>query len=49
MSFAWAKDMSWFTVDLMAILNHYNDRCDQSTLESKFEAGNKKCEEYFAE
>jgi len=48
MSFAIAKDMSFFTVDAMAILNHYNDRCDKSTLDSKFEAGNKVCREYFA-
>ena len=28
MSFAIAKDMSFFTVDTMAILNHYNGICD---------------------
>mmetsp|Transcript_35515 Transcript_35515/g.54332 ORF Transcript_35515/g.54332 Transcript_35515/m.54332 type:complete len:452 (+) Transcript_35515:19-1374(+) len=31
MSFGIAKDMSWFEVDLMAILNHYNDKCDAKT------------------
>lgn len=45
MSFAIAKDMSWFGVDVMALLNHYNDICDESTINSKFEIGNKKCRE----
>ena len=48
MSFAIAKNMDFFTVDAMAILNHYNGRCDRSTLESNFEVGNKVCREYFA-
>ena len=43
MSFAIAKDMSWFTVDVMAIVNHYNNRCDKSTISSKFDMGNIKC------
>ena len=43
MSFAIAKDMSWFEVDLMAILNHYNNMCDPKTINSKFEPGNEKC------
>ena len=43
MSFAIAKDMSWFDVDVMAILNHYNGKCSESTLNSKFEIGNEKC------
>jgi hypothetical protein len=43
MSFAIAKDMSWFTVDTMAILNHYNGICDESTIDSKFETGNEHC------
>jgi hypothetical protein len=43
MSFAIAKDMSWFDVDVMAILNHYNGKCSKSTLNSKFELGNEKC------
>lgn len=44
MSFAIAKDMSYFTVDLMAILNHYNNRCDPSTANSHFTIGNEKCQ-----
>ena len=43
MSFAIAKDMSWFDVDVMAIVNHYNNKCDSSTLSSNFDAGNIKC------
>jgi len=43
MSFAIAKDMSWFTVDTMAIVNHYNNKCDESTANSKFVEGNEKC------
>ena len=31
-SFAIAKDMSWFDVDVMAIMNHYNGKCNESTL-----------------
>jgi hypothetical protein len=36
MSFAIAKDMSWFSVDVMAILNHYNNKCDVSIEYSLF-------------
>ena len=43
MSFAIAKDMSWFDVDAMAILNHYNGKCSESTTDSKFEHGNERC------
>lgn len=43
MSFAIGKDMSWFSVDCMAILNHYNDKCQPSTFSSKFAVGNEKC------
>jgi len=43
MSFAIAKDMSFFTVDTMAILNHYNGVCDENTKDSLFEIGNEKC------
>lgn len=43
MSFAIAKDMSFFTVDTMAILNHYNGVCDESTKDSLFTIGNEKC------
>ena len=47
MSFAIAKDMSWFDVDVMAIINHYNNKCDKSTLNSKFDIGNIKCQAEF--
>ena len=43
MSFGIAKDMSFFSVDLLSILNHYNGKCDSRTLSSRFEEGNKKC------
>lgn len=43
MSFAIAKDMSFFTVDSMAILNHYNDKCSDETINSNFKAGNQRC------
>ena len=49
MSFAIGKDMSWFTVDCMSILNHYNGKCDRSTLNSNFSAGNEKCEAVFGQ
>ena len=42
-SFAIAKDMSFFTKDAMAVLNHYNDKCDESTAGSSFVEGNDKC------
>lgn len=42
-SFAIAKNMSWFTVDAMAIINHYNGKCSETTMNSKFVAGNQKC------
>uniref|UniRef100_A0A7S3ITW3 Uncharacterized protein n=1 Tax=Strombidium inclinatum TaxID=197538 RepID=A0A7S3ITW3_9SPIT len=45
MSFLIAKDMSYFDVDLMAVLNHYNEKCDPSTLNSNFTEGNDKCRE----
>lgn len=44
-SFAIAKDMSWFDVDVMAIMNHYNGKCSPSTLNSNFTVGNEKCKE----
>lgn len=43
MSFAIAKDMSYWTVDVMAIINHYNAKCDPETANSKFTEGNNKC------
>lgn len=39
-SFAIAKDMTFFTKDAMSVLNHYNNKCDESTLGSNFEEGN---------
>jgi hypothetical protein len=39
-SFAIAKDMSFFTKDAMAVLNHYNYKCHESTLKSNFNEGN---------
>lgn len=40
MSFAIAKDKSWFTVDVMSVVNHYNQKCDVSTAGSNFQEGN---------
>lgn len=40
MSFAIAKDMSWFGVDVMAILNHYNNKCDLNIKNSLFKDPN---------
>ena len=37
LSFAIGKDMSFMTVDTMAILNHYNGACDEKTKDSLFE------------
>lgn len=48
MSFSIAKDMSWFTVDVMAILNFHNAKCDASTQSSKFEIGNNACMQQLA-
>jgi hypothetical protein len=45
MSFVIGKEMSFMTVDTMAILNHYNGVCDESTKESKFEEGNQRCQQ----
>jgi hypothetical protein len=44
MSFAIAKDMSWFEVDVMAILNHFNSKCSDTTKGSNFIIGNTVCE-----
>ena len=49
MSFAIAKDMSWFDVDAMAILNHYNGKCSLSTINSHYTAGNDACKAKLAE
>ena len=49
MSFLIAKDMSYFTVDVMAVLNHYNNKVSleecKKTIGSNFEPGNAKCQE----
>ena len=49
MSFAIAKDMSWFDVDVLAILNHYNGKCSLSTINSHYTAGNDACKAKLAE
>ena len=43
MSFAIANNMSYFTKDVMSIVNHYNSKCDPSTADSNFIIGNEKC------
>lgn len=43
MSFAIAKSMDYFLVDVMAIVNHYNGMCDESTLNSNYQPGNVEC------
>jgi hypothetical protein len=43
MTFAIARDMSFFTKDALAVINHYNNKCDPSTADSKFMVGNEKC------
>lgn len=45
MSFVTAKDMTYFTKDVMSVLNHANGVCDQSTSDSSFELGNNACME----
>lgn len=49
MSFAIAKDMSWFDVDTLAILNHFNGKCSLSTINSNFTVGNEACKAKLAE
>ena len=49
MSFAIAKDMSWFDVDVMAILNHYNGKCSMSTINSNYSVANEVCKKQFSE
>ena len=44
-SFAIAKDMTWFSVDVMAVLNYFNDKCSSSTMKSAFDMGNLRCME----
>ena len=43
MTFAIARDMSFFTKDAMSVINHYNNKCDPSTANSNFTIGNEKC------
>jgi len=45
MSFVTATDMSYFTKDVMAVLNHANGVCDKNTSDSSFEIGNNACME----
>lgn len=42
-SFVTAQDMSYFTKDVMAVLNHSNGVCDEATADSSFELGNIAC------
>lgn len=44
-SFSIAKNMDWFRVDSMAILNYFNKKCDKKTEKSNFDLGNLKCME----
>mmetsp|Transcript_15426 Transcript_15426/g.26089 ORF Transcript_15426/g.26089 Transcript_15426/m.26089 type:complete len:108 (+) Transcript_15426:1104-1427(+) len=43
MSFLIARDMSFFTEDVVAVVNHYNKKCSWDTLGSNFVEGNEKC------
>lgn len=43
-TFAIGKDMSYFTVDVMSVLNHYNGKCSDDTIGSQFIQGNERCE-----
>ena len=43
MTFAFARDMSFFTKDALSVINHYNGKCDASTADSKFIEGNERC------
>jgi hypothetical protein len=45
MSFVTAKDMSYFTKDVMSVLNHHNGVCDENTSDSSYEIGNIACKE----
>lgn len=44
LSFAFAKDMSWFSVDVMAIIDHYNNRCSPISEESNYKVENQFCQ-----
>jgi len=43
LSFLIAKDMSYFTKDVMAVLNHANGICDETIQDSAFEFNNSAC------
>ena len=45
MTFAIARNMDFFTKDVLSILNHHNGKCSESTAGSNYVAGNKECEE----
>jgi hypothetical protein len=42
-SFSRKYQYDFFIKDKMALLNHYNGKCDDSTLYSQFVVGNQKC------
>ena len=44
-SFASAINMDFFTKDAMAVINHFNNKCDESTFDSNFVEGNMKCQD----
>jgi len=44
-----AKDMSYMKEDLVAVLNYFNDKCSQATLNSTFRIGNARCRKKLAE
>lgn len=43
MTFAIARNMDFFTKDVVSILNHFNDKCSDTTAESNFKIANEKC------
>lgn len=43
-TFAIGKDMSFFEVDAMSVLNHYNNKCSPETANSHFTEGNQRCQ-----
>ena len=44
LSFIIAKDMSYFTNDVMSVLNHANGVCDETITESAYEFNNAGCD-----
>jgi hypothetical protein len=45
LSFLTAKDMSYFTTDVMAVLNHANGVCDKTIQNSHYEYNNAACDQ----